>query len=57
MGIEDAPERVKYLSTVGTDRLKKLTEIASKYAVPWYKKYGLAAGELTRISERWYQEY
>jgi len=57
MDIEDAPERVEYLSTVGADRLKKLTEIASKYAVPWYKKYGLAAGELTRISERWYQEY
>ena len=40
MHIDDARERVKYLSTVGADRLKVLTEIASKYAVPWYKKYG-----------------
>jgi hypothetical protein len=42
---------------VGVDRLKRLTEIANKYAVPWYKKYGLVAGELTGISESWYQEY
>ena len=57
MDIEDARERVRYLSTVGVDRLKRLVEIASKYAVPWYKKYGLAAQELTSISEKWYQEY
>ena len=57
MYIDDARERVQYLSTVGTDRLKRLNEIASKYAVPWYKKFGAVAHELTHISERWYQEY
>ena len=57
MDIEDKQERVKYLSTVGADRLNRLKEIASKYAVPWYKKYGVSAAELARISERWYQEY
>lgn len=57
MYIDDARERVKYLSTVGADRLKRLNEIASKYAVPWYKKFGAVAHELTHISERWYQEY
>ena len=57
MYIEDARERVKYLSTVGVDRLKRLTEIANRYAVPWYKKLGLAAHELAPTSERWYQEY
>ena len=57
MYIDDARERVQYLSTVGVDRLRRLTEIASKYAVPWYKKSGLAAGELADVSQRWYREY
>lgn len=57
MDIEDERERIKYLSTVGADRLKRLNDIAGKYAVPWYKKYGVSAAELVRISERWYQEY
>ncbi len=57
MHIDDARERVKYLSTVGVDRLKKLTEIASKYAVPWYKKSGVVDQKIVDISERWYQEY
>lgn len=57
MRIDDGRERVKYLSTVAADRVKKLTEIASKYAVPWYKKAGRSDRELIRISEGWYQEY
>jgi len=57
MRIDDARGRIRYLSTVGVDRLKRLNEIASKYAVPWYKKFGLTAHELADISERWYQEY
>ena len=57
MYIDDARERVKYLSTVGADRLKRLTEIASKYAMPWYKKYGVTAQELVPTSEMWYKEY
>jgi len=57
MGIEDAEDRVKFLSTIGADRLKRLTEIATRYAVPWYKKYGVTAQELARIPEGWYQEY
>jgi len=57
MYIDDARERVKYLSTVGADRLKRLTEIANRYATPWYKKYGVAIHELVPLSERWYKEY
>jgi len=57
MYIDNTRERVHYLSTVGADRLKRLTEIASKYAVPWYKKFGISAHELAQISERWYKEY
>lgn len=57
MHIDDARERVKYLSTVVVDRLKRLTEIASKYAVPWYKKTGVVDQKMVDISERWYREY
>ena len=57
MHIDDAEERVHYLSTVGVDRLKRLTELAGKYATPWYKKLGLFSHELAPIGERWYQEY
>ena len=57
MYIDDTRERVHYLSTVGADRLKRLTGIASKYAVPWYKRYGVATRELAHISPGWYKEY
>ncbi len=57
MQIKEEGERVRYLSTVGADRLKRLAELASKYAVPWYRKLGLSAKELVTVSERWYQEY
>ena len=57
MPIDNTQKRVHYLSTVGIERLKRLTEIANKYAVPWYKKLGISAHELTQTSERWYKEY
>ena len=57
MHIDDKGERIQYLSTVGVDRLKRLTEVASKYAVPWYKKLGSTAQEVAHTSPRWYQEY
>lgn len=56
-GITDADARVKWLSTVGADRLKRLVEVANKYATPWYKKLGLATHELASASENWYREY
>ena len=55
--IDDAKERVKYLSTVAVDRLRRLNEITSKYAVPWYRRYGLTAEKLTEVSDGWYEEY
>ena len=57
MHIDDARQRIQYLSTTATDRLKRLIEIANKYAVPWYKRLGVTAQELTTISERWHEEY
>jgi tagatose 1,6-diphosphate aldolase len=57
MRIDKAKERVKFLATVGADRLKKLNEIAARYATPWYKKLGLTSRKLATIAEGWYQEY
>ena len=57
MYIYDERERVNFLATVGVDRLKRLNEIAFKYAVPWYKKLGLTSHELAPTSGRWYREY
>jgi hypothetical protein len=55
--MDDTRKRVHYLSTVGADRLKRLTEIANKYAVPWYKKLGISAHELAQTTESWCKEY
>jgi tagatose 1,6-diphosphate aldolase len=57
MHIDKARERIKFLATVGADRLKKLNEIAAKYATPWYKKLGLASDKLAPTAEGWYREY
>ena len=57
MHIDDVRERVQYLSTVGVDRLKRLVEIANRYAVPWYQKLGKSAQELAQISGGWYEQY
>ena len=57
MNIDNEQKRVGYLSTVAVDRLKKLIGIASRYGVPWYRKFGGSVGELAKISESWYKEY
>jgi tagatose 1,6-diphosphate aldolase len=57
MHIDDVKERTEFLATVSTDRLKRLNEIAAKYATTWYKKLGLTSHQLAHISEGWYHEY
>ena len=57
MDIDNADERMLYLSTTAVDRLDNLVEIATKYATPWYKKFGGSISELVRISEKWFKEY
>ena len=57
MRIDDARGRVQYLSTVAADRLKRLTEIANRYAVPWYQKLGMSAQGLASTSEGWHEQY
>jgi len=57
MRIDDSRQRVQYLSTVGVDRLKRLVEIANRYAVPWYQKLGKSVQELAPVDEGWYEQY
>jgi len=53
----DKNDRAKFLSTTVADRLKELAEIATKYAFPWYRKFGIKAHELTAVQESWYANY
>lgn len=53
----DKEERVKFLSTTVADRAKELAEIATKYAVPWYRKLGIEAHDLTTVTQDWYASY
>ena len=55
--ITDTKERVKFLSTVAVDRLKRLTEVAEKYGTPWYKKLGLSGVKIANLGEDWYRKY
>src|SRR4030042_1619024 len=50
-------DREKFLSTTAADRLKELAEIATKYAVPWYRKLGIETHELAVVPENWYIKY
>ena len=55
--IVEKRERVKFLSTVAVDRMKRLVEVATKYAVPWHKKLRLPSHQLSPISETWFEQY
>lgn len=54
---QDKKERIKFLSNTAADRLKELSEIAARYAVPWYRKLGMQAHELAAIPGNWYEGY
>jgi tagatose 1,6-diphosphate aldolase len=55
--VKDAGEQTRFLKSTAVERLKKITEIASRFAQPWYKKLGLPASVLTETSEKWYLNY
>lgn len=55
--IGQARERKHYLSTVVVDRINRLSELASRYGTPWYKKLGLNSKTLNDVPEGWYESY
>lgn len=54
---EDRKTRVKFLSTTVVDRLKELTEIATKYGTPWHRKLSARNVIFTSVSPNWYLDY
>ncbi|MCX8126507.1 MAG: tagatose 1,6-diphosphate aldolase, partial [Dehalococcoidia bacterium] len=57
VAMDDRKERLKFLSTVVVDRVRRLVEVAVKYGVPWYRKLGLEGGRLVEITQGWYRQY
>ena len=57
MEIDNARERTNFLATTGVNRMKRLCEVARKYAEPWYRRYQTTAGELADVSPHWYEDY
>ncbi|MBI4297168.1 MAG: tagatose 1,6-diphosphate aldolase [Chloroflexi bacterium] len=55
--IDEKEGRIKFLSTVAVDRMKRLMEITTKYAAPWYKKLRLSSRQLAQVSETWFLDY
>ena len=50
-------ERMKFFKGQTVSRLKELTLIADKWAVPWYAKMGSKDGRFPDLSEGWYRSY
>jgi tagatose 1,6-diphosphate aldolase len=57
IAMTDVNARRKFLSTTAADRLKRLAEVAHKYAAPWYKKLGLTSQNLAEITSDWHTSY
>jgi tagatose 1,6-diphosphate aldolase len=57
IAIPNREDRIKWLSSTGADRVKRLADVTHKYATPWYKKLGLPANKLTLTKENWYHQY
>jgi tagatose 1,6-diphosphate aldolase len=50
-------ERQNFFKSQTVSRLKELTQVADKWAVPWYVKMGRRDGRLPDLSEGWYRSY
>ena len=57
MHMPDARERKQWLATAGTDRMRRLHDIAGESGHPWWKKWGDSVAELTQVQPDWYQQY
>lgn len=55
--IADRKDRKRFLSTTVVERLKELSELATKYGRPWYQKLGLERARLAAVNENWYRDY
>lgn len=50
-------DRVRWLRTVGRDRMRRLGDIAGEYARPWWTKWASSRTVLGEVREGWYARY
>lgn len=55
--ISSRRERMKFLETTVTRRLKELTEVADSCGTSWFAKLGMDSGQLAAVGENWYKSY
>jgi len=55
--IRSRAQRVKFLETVGVERLTRVARLARSHGTPWFTKMGLDGDRLTTVQEGWYERY
>jgi len=55
--ISSREERLNFFKSQTVSRLKELTQIADKWATPWYVKMGFKDGRFPELPEAWYRNY
>lgn len=55
--ISSREERLNFFKSQTVSRLKELTQIADKWATPWYVKMGFKDGQFPELPEAWYRNY
>lgn len=57
MHMPDAPERQKWLASVGAERMRRLHDLAGEHGQPWWKKWANSMAELVAVGPNWYGQY
>ena len=55
--LTDGTERRRWLRTVGTERLRRLHDIAAQHGRPWWKKCGASPESVANVPKDWYARY
>ena len=55
--LADAAQRRRWLRTVGTDRLRRLHDIAGQHGRPWWRRWGASPASAVEVPRDWYVRY
>lgn len=55
--ISNRRDRRRWLQTIGTDRMRRLHEIAGEHGRPWWRRYGATLQDVVPVAEDWYRRY
>jgi tagatose 1,6-diphosphate aldolase len=54
---KEPADRLKFLTTTGVERMKKLNTLVDRYATPWMDRFGIKAEELAAaVDPHWYAD-